>query len=147
MNVEKRLENMARAVAELKSLLEPGLLGNYSWFEAVEVVATRPHESGDDFHARNVFSVYVAEAGARPKAKKQIFLNKPWRLKGIPEWGFGITRRPVGVSEIIESIERYGRQGVWMPPGQPLLEVGTLTAAPAMFCPSDSRTEVPLKVF
>jgi len=144
MDVAKRQKNMANAVTELKSLLEPGLLGNFTWFEAVEVIATRRLEAVGKFQARNVFSVYVAEPGARPDAPKQTFLNKPWRLKGVPEWAFGITRRPVDLSELLESIELYGREGVWMPPGQPVLEVGTLTAAQAMFCPSDSHTEVPL---
>lgn len=144
MDVATRQKNMANAVTELQGLLEPGLLGNFTWFEAVEVIATRPLEAPSEFQARNVFSVYVAEPGERPGAPKQPFLNKPWQLKGVPGWTFGITRRPVGASELLESIERYGREGVWMPPGQPALEVGTLTAAPAMFCPSDSHTEVPL---
>lgn len=144
MDIAKRRENMANAVTELKSLLEPGLLGNFTWFEAVEVIATRPLQAVGKFQARNVFSIYVAEPGARPEAPKQTFLNKPWRLKGVPDWAFGITRRPVDASVLLESIERYGREGVWIPPDQPELKVGTLTAAPAMFCPSDSHTEVPL---
>lgn len=144
MDRAKRQENMANAVTELKSLLEPGLLGNFTWLEAVEVIATRPLEATGEFQARNVFSVYVAEPGASPDAPNKPFLNKPWRLKGIPGWTFGITRRPVEISELLESIQRYGREGVWMPPGQPVLEVGTLMAAPAMFCPSDSHNEIPL---
>lgn len=144
MDVAKRQKNMANAVTELKSLLEPGLLGNFTWFEAVEVIARRPLEAADKFQVRNIFSIYVAEPGARPEAPKQTFLNRPWRLKGVPDWAFGITRRPVDLSELLKSIERYGREGVWMPPGQPVLEVGTLTAASAMFCPSDSHTEIPL---
>ena len=144
MDVAKRQKNMASAVAELKSLLEPGLLGNFTWFEAVEVIATRSLKAPGRFQARNVFSVYVAGPGTSPEAPKLPFLNKPWRLKGVPDWAFGITKRPVDVTELLASIERYGREGVWIPPSQSILEVGTLTAAPAMFCPSDSRTEVPL---
>lgn len=144
MDRAKRRENMANAVTELKSLLKPGLLGNFTWFEAVEVIATRPLGAAGKFKARNIFSVYVAESGACPDAPTQIFLSKPWRLKGIPDWKFGITRRPVNISELLERIQSYGCEGIWMPPDQPVLEVGKLTAAPAMFCPSDSHTEIPL---
>lgn len=145
MEASKRHKNMTTAVAELRSLLEPGLLGNFTWFEAVEVIATRPLETSGECQARNVFSIYVAETGEPPEAPKQPFVNKPaWRLKSVPGWTFGITRRPIEVSKLLESIERYGSEGVWVPPEMPSLEVGALIATSPTFCPSDSRTEAPL---
>jgi hypothetical protein len=144
MDIVKRQENMAAAVAELKRLLEPGLLGAFTWFEAVEVIAMHTDASGDT-QAYNVFSLYVAEPGERPEAPQQPFLNKlPWHLKGVKTWNFGITKRPVEISELFNSIKQYGCKGIWTPPSQKALKVGTLTAEPAMFCPSDSRTEIPL---
>lgn len=44
MHVAKQQKNMLTAVAALKSLREPVQFGNFTWFEAVEVIATRPFE-------------------------------------------------------------------------------------------------------
>lgn len=145
MDVSKRHKNMADAAAEINGLVEPGLLGNFTWFEAVEVIAIRAEGTSGEPQARNIFSIYVAEPGTAPPHPQQLFVNKkPWRLKGLEGWSFGITKRPVAITELLSCIERYGRDGVWLPPGQKALRVGDLVAAPATFCPSDSRTEVPL---
>lgn len=141
-----RQQNMLEAVSALKELLEPGLLGHFTWFQAVEVIATGPGTgSTGTRQARNIFSIYVAETGKVPPAPASPFVNsKPWRLKGLDDWVFGCTKRPVEINSLLDSIERYGREGVWMPPGQPALAVGGLVAASRMFCPSDSRTEIAL---
>lgn len=144
MDKSKRQENMRSAVADLRRLLEPGLLGNFTWFEAVEVIAIRTREGTSQTEARNIFSIYVAEAGECPEKPKNIFLGPRLRLKGIRDWRFGITKRPVQLAEIFQAIDRYGKEGVWIPPGEAALEVGELFARSARFCPSDSRTEVPL---
>jgi len=44
MHVAKPQKNMLTAVADLKSVLDPVQLGNFTWFEAVEVLAIRPFE-------------------------------------------------------------------------------------------------------
>lgn len=145
MDASKRQKNMAAAVAELKSFLEPGLLGNFTWFEAVEVIAISPAGNAGEPQARNIFSIYVAEPGEVPPEPASKFVNKkPWRLKRLDGWSFGVARRPVAIPRLLDCIEHYGREGVWMPNGQDSLQVGGLVAAPATFCPSDSRTEVPL---
>ncbi|NOV32634.1 hypothetical protein DDY07_23345 [Methylomonas sp. ZR1] len=136
---------MLDTVTTLKELLEPGLLGNYTWFEAVEVIAFSSTQATDEVLVRNIFSIYVAEPGEQPSDSKQIFLDrKSKKLKGLDGWSFRVTKRPVGIAELLACIECYGRTGVWIPPDQKALQVGRLVAAPPMFCPPDSRDEVPL---
>lgn len=145
MDHSKRRKNMLDTVAALKELLEPGLLGNYTWFEAVEVIAFGPMQATSDVLVRNIFSIYVAEPGERPPKPNQMFLNeKSKKLKGLEGWSFRVTKRPVGITELLACIEHYGHTGVWIPPNQNALQIGRLVAAPPMFCPPDSRTEVPL---
>lgn len=145
MDHSKRRKNILDAAAALKKLLEPGLLGNYTWFEAVEVIASSFEVATDQELVQNIFSIYVAESGERPLDPKQSFLNqKPKKLNGLKGWKFGVTKRPVGIAELLACIECYGRTGVWISLDQKALQVGELVATPPMFCPPDSHTEVPL---
>lgn len=145
MDHSKRRKNMLDAAAALKELLEPGLLGNYTWFEAVEVFVSSFEVATDQELVQNIFSIYVAESGERPPDPKQSFLSqKPKKLNGLKGWKFGVTKRPVGIAELLACIECYGRTGVWIPLDQKALQVGELVATPPMFCPPDSHTEVPL---
>lgn len=141
----KRRQNMLDAATALKGLLKPGLLGNYSWFEAVEVIAFGPVQTAGDASVQNIFSIYVSESGEHPPEPEQIFLNKKSKkLKGLEGWSFRVAKRPVGITELLACIEHYGQSGVWIPPNQKSLQVGRLVATPPMFCPPDSHTEVPL---
>lgn len=145
MDHSKRRKNILDTVTALKELLEPGLLGNYTWFEAVEVIAFNPTQNTSEVLVRNIISIYVAEPGERPPKPNQMFLNeKSKKLKGLEGWNFRVTKRPVGIAELLACIEHYGKAGVWIPPDQPALQVGELVAVPPMFCPPDSRTKVPL---
>ncbi|WP_148278571.1 VPA1262 family N-terminal domain-containing protein [Burkholderia sp. KJ006] len=145
MDVIQRQDNINKAVISLRKLLEIGLLGQYTWFEAIEVIAFGNVDSAGNRPTRNVFSIYVAEHGEMPSTSRSIFLDKKSKkLKGFDGWSFRVTKRPVGISELLESLECYGRIGTWTPPGQPPLEVGNLVARPAAFCPPDSHTDVPL---
>jgi len=145
MNQSKRRENMLDTVTRLKELLEPGLLGSYTWFEAVEVIAFSSTQATSEVLVRNIFSIYVAEPGERPPEPEKIFLDKKSiNIKDLNGWSFRVTKRPVGIIELLACIKHYGHTGVWIPPDQKALQVGELAAAPAMFCPPDSHTEVPL---
>lgn len=145
MNNSKRQENMREAVKALKELLAPGLLGNYTWLEAIEVIAFNRPKNSDKAVAHNIFSIYIAESGAQPPKPEHLFLNeKSKKLKGLDGWSFRVTKRPVGIAELLTCIEHYGSTGIWLPPDQSALQVGKLAATPPMFCPPDSRTEVPL---
>lgn len=142
---QARLENIQKAVSALNELIEPGLLGQYTWFEAIEVIAFGSADSDGKKPIRNIFSIYVAEHGEMPPTPQPIFLDKKSKkLKGFDGWSFRVTKRPVDISELMESLHCYGRSGTWAPPGQPALEVGNLVATSPVFCPPDSRIEVPL---
>lgn len=145
MDHSKRRKNMFDAAAALKELLEPGLLGNYTWLEAIEVIAFSPTQADSEAFVRNIFSIYVAEPSEQPSDSKQIFLDKKSKkLKGLDGWSFRVTKRSVGIAGLLVCIEHYGRTGVWIPPDQKALQVGRLVATPPMFCPPNSHTEVPL---
>jgi hypothetical protein len=145
MKHSKRKENMLSTVAALTHLLEPGLLGSYTWFEAVEVIAFGSKQENGEARVQNIFSMYVAETGECPQKPKQLFLNKKSKkLKKLDEFSFRVTKRPVKIAELLACIDRYGQTGVWIPPDQKALEVGELVATPPTFCPPDSHTEVPL---
>ncbi|MBL8501084.1 MAG: hypothetical protein JNL77_10975, partial [Nitrosomonas sp.] len=124
---------MLDTVTGLKELIEPGLLGNYTWFEAIEVIAfSLPVATGETL-VRNIFSIYVAESGEPYPEPKQPFLNqKSKKLKKLKGWNFGVTKRPLQITKLLECIEHYGRTGVWIPRDQKALQVGELVAAPAM---------------
>lgn len=136
---------LKEVVSDLKSLLEPGLLGHYTWMESVEVIAfVRDKKSGAQ-DVRNIFSIYIAEQGNMPPEPEQKFLSGPKskRLSGLKDWNFRVSRRPISITRLIESLEDYSRDGKWVPfEGQ--LAVGELIASPAWFCPADARREVPL---
>lgn len=141
---QARLQNIKEAVGALNDLIAPGLLGQFTWFEAVEVIAFGTDPDGKKV-VRNIFSIYMAEQGEKPVSPKSPFLDaKSKKLKGFDGWSFRVSKRPVDISELMASLCSYGRSGTWAPPGQPALEIGSLVAAPPVFCPPDSRIEVPL---
>jgi hypothetical protein len=142
---QTRLKNIQEAVSALNELIAPGLLGQFTWFEAIEVIAFGDTDLDGKKAVRNIFSIYVAEQGEMPIAPKSFFLDKKSKkLKGFDGWGFRVTKRPVDISELMTSLRCYGRSGIWAPPGQPALEVGNLVATSPVFCPPNSRIEVPL---
>lgn len=137
-------KDLKDAVSDLKYLLEPGLLGHYMWFEAVEVIAFDSANNSDVVTPRNIFSIYIAEQGDMPPEPEDKFLSKAKQLSGLKGWRFRVTRRPVRIAALLACLDRYSQDGIWAPPGQLPLAVGDLAASPPWFCPPDASTEVPL---
>lgn len=144
MNDAKRASGLRNAAAVLKELLEPGLLGNFKWFDAIEVTTFEQTRRPDKPPSRNVFSIFVAGTGDPPPAPDTPFLCRPYTLKGLESRRFGLTRQPLKVDDLLAALDRYASSGVWQPFSAGPLQVGKLTAAPHYFCPADTRTEVPL---
>ncbi|HEY1138440.1 MAG TPA: VPA1262 family N-terminal domain-containing protein [Xanthomonadaceae bacterium] len=145
MDHAKRRSNMLEAVSSIKRLLEPGLLGNYTWFDAIEVIAFDVGADSAKTPPRNIFSVYTAESGDLPPIPESSFLSKKSkRLKKLKTWNVRVSRRPVSISAVLASIEQYGRTAQWSTHDQSSLRVGELVASPPLFCPPDSHTEAPL---
>lgn len=68
----------------------------------------------------------------------------PKTLKGLAFSRFGIARQPITPEQLLAALERYADSGVWQPFHIGPLQVGKLLAPPHVFCPADTRTEVPL---
>lgn len=132
-------------VSDLKRLLEPGLLGHYTWMESVEVLAFVHDKRNDTRDVRNIFSIYIAEQGDMPSEPEEKFLSGPKskKLSGLKNWSFRVSRRPIPITRLIESLESYSRDGKWVP-FEEQLAVGDLIASPIWFCPSNARRKVPL---
>jgi hypothetical protein len=139
MSRHKPRDDILQAARQLESLLDPGKLGKFNWFEAIEVIALVKPSSGEKATARNVFSIYVAEPGEPPPfdPSKSSLTEKLMNISRLEGWGFGVMKRVVQPSELIASIRQYGNSGVWQPAGQEVLQVGQLVAAPQAFCPSN----------
>ena len=145
MNDTKRVATLRDAATALEELLEPGLLGNFTWFDAVQVFRFEKTKCGELPVSYNVFSIFVAETGDPPPAPPSPFLSKPKALKGLASSRFGITRQPITPEQLLAALERYTASGIWLPfPNDGPLQVGKLFAPPHVFCPADTRTEVPL---
>lgn len=144
MNDAKRAASLRDAATALKELVEPGLLGNFTWFDAVEVTRFELTRDGEVPVSRNVFSIFVAETGDPPPAPLSPFLSKPKTLKELASSRFGITQQPITPEQLLAALERYAASGVWQPFHMGPLHVGKLSASPSVFCPADTRTEVPL---
>ncbi|MFY2036594.1 VPA1262 family N-terminal domain-containing protein [Achromobacter xylosoxidans] len=144
MNDTKRVAALRVAADTLKELLEPGLLGNFTWFDAIQLTRFEKTKDGEAPVSCNVFSIFVAETGDAPPAPTSTFLSKPKTLKGLASSRFGVTRQPITPEQLIAALERYASTGVWQPFPIGPLQVGKLVASPHVFCPADRRTEVPL---
>lgn len=144
MNDAKRAASLRDAATALKELLEPGLLGNFTWFDAVQVTRFEQTNGGQAPVSCNVFSIFVAETGDPPPAPQRPFLCPPKTLKGLASSRFGIARQPITPEQLLAALERYADSGVWQPFPIGPLQVGKLLAPPHVFCPADTRTEVPL---
>ena len=57
MNDAKRVASLRDAATVLKELLQPGLLGNFTWFDAVQVTRFEQTKGGELPVSGNVFSL------------------------------------------------------------------------------------------
>lgn len=96
-----------QAFPDLARLLEPGVIGNYEWFEVIEV--------GCSFSKTflNVFSIYVAIDGTPPAGQApSLFLNgNDRKIPGINGYSFGVSRRYVTVEHFLNAIKRFDENG------------------------------------
>ena len=123
-------------MATLASLLAPGVVGNYTHFEATEIFAI---EDGTKA-ALNIFTILVAEYTPGQPAQKTRYLNQDrMTLKSLPGWKYGIARHTRPIEELEPLVEAMLRTGEWSASGAPL-RVGKLSAVPQQFVPPDGTT-------
>lgn len=132
-------DSQKQAFPYLVRLLEPGVIGNYEWFEVIEVGCS----FGENF--LNVFSIYVAIDG--PPTARQApspFLNgKDRKIPRINGYSFGVSRRYVTVEEFLNAIKRFDENGKLETSTPPLSHGLLRVSSPAFYAP-DGTQQVPL---
>ncbi|CAO3941662.1 VPA1262 family N-terminal domain-containing protein [Achromobacter mucicolens] len=128
-----------RAFPDIARLLEPGLIGNYEWFEVIEVSCSK------DTKFLNVFSVYVAIDGSPPRAQASSpFLNgNDRKVPGINDYSFGVSRRYLTAVDFLDAINRFDDTGELKTSTSPLPHGTIRVSAPAFYAPDGTQT-VPL---
>ncbi|MGY2286502.1 VPA1262 family N-terminal domain-containing protein [Pseudomonas gingeri] len=128
-----------QAFPDLARLLEPGVIGNYEWFEVIEV--------GCSFNKKflNVFSIYVAIDGSPPAGQaSSLFLSgNDRKIPGINSYSFGVSRRYVAVEDFLHAIKRFDENGKLETSTPPLPHGLLRVSAPAFYAP-DGTQRVPL---
>jgi hypothetical protein len=107
--------NSVTANREITRLIQPGILGFYSHFEATEVVAFQPGES----EPINVFTILVAEERQSAASDGPPFLNPDRiRFSSLKGWKFGIRRYVKPIAGLLPAIELLHTTKTWQASGQ-----------------------------
>lgn len=128
-------------LAELRRLIEPGLVGYYTHFEATEIFAQIDGQKG----ALNVFTLLVAEefeTGDVADAPPDYLNPQRIRLPGLKGWTFGIRRYRRPIAELLPALETVDAGQPWQCCGDPL-GTGALVPMPFQFVPPDNGGVVP----
>lgn len=124
---------------DLARLLEPGVIGNYEWFEVIEV--------GCSFSKNflNVISIYVATDGSPPAGQvlSPFLSGNDRKIPGINGYSFGVSRRYVKVDDFLNAIKRFDENGKLETSNTPLPH-GLLRGSPPAFYAPDGTQQVPL---
>lgn len=128
-----------QAFPDLVRLLEPGVIGNYEWFEVIEVGCSFSKNS------LNVFSIYVAIDGSPPAGQApSLFLNgNDRKIPSINGYSFGVSRRYVTVEDFLNAIKRFDENGKLETSTTPLPHGLLRVSSPAFYAP-DGTQQVPL---
>jgi hypothetical protein len=127
-------------MATLMGLLERGVIGTYTHFEATEIFAIRKEQD----QPVNVFTILVAEDRQGEVIPELSYLTpKPFRLKrALPDWKFGIIRYVRPIADLTAALANMAETGQLSTSGKWLL-VGTLQEVAPQFVPPDSMAPVP----
>jgi hypothetical protein len=128
-------------MAALRDLLERGVIGSYTHFEATEIFAIR----GEHDLPINIFTILVTEnrEGEAIPEQPSYLTPKPFRLKkSLPAWKFGIKRYVRPISNLTAGLGAMASTGQLTTSGESLL-VGTMHEVAPQFVPPDSMAPVP----
>lgn len=127
-------------MASFPALLERGVIGSYTHFEATEVFARR---DGQD-QPINVFTILVAEDRQGEVIPAPCFLTpKPFRLRrALPDWMFGVIRYVRPIADLTGALATMAETAQLSTSGN-ALRVGTLHEVAPQFVPPDSMVPVP----
>jgi hypothetical protein len=128
--------------AQITRLLQPGLVGHFTTYEAVEIFAIPP--DGHSTNSINLLTVVVTEEVDDDVDGEAQFLNRERiRLSSLKGWTFGVQRYRRPISSLQRSLDDLVAHQEWRPSGSPS-RTGPLTELPAIFVPPDATDEVPL---
>lgn len=130
---------VARTLAKLEELVEPGVVGFYRSVEVTEVLGVQGRA------LTNFLTLAVAEPLEAPSEIdwKSVLLNgkERYRLPGT-EWDVGIAQYRLSLEAFLEKVAEFGATGQWKP--APIeVRTGTLAAVPLQFVPSDGHDHHP----
>lgn len=123
---------------ELERLLEHGVLGFHTHFEATEVIGFHDKKQSPI----NVFSIFVAEERGQSALPAQNFLCERIELKSLKGWKFGLARYHLTAAGLLEHLEALDADGEWKPSGKPLA-IGKLRRVATQYVPANGTIEVP----
>ncbi|MHC8398015.1 VPA1262 family N-terminal domain-containing protein [Pseudomonas sp. MDT1-17] len=131
--------DVARTLAKLQELVEPGVIGFYRSVKVTEVLGVQ----GETF--TNILTHAVAEPLEAPSVIDwdSVLLNGKERHR-VPgtEWNVGIAQYRLSLEAFLEKVAKFGVTGQRKP--APIeVRTGTLTAVPPQFVPSDGRDHHP----
>lgn len=128
-----------QAFPDLTRLLEPGVIGNYEWFEVIEVGCSFSN------NFLNVLSIYVAIDGSPPagQAPSPFLSGNDRKIPGINGYSFGVSRRYVTVEDFLHAIKRFDETGKLETSTHPLPHGLLRVSSPAFYAP-DGTQQVPL---
>lgn len=126
-------------MATLATLLQHGVVGTYTHFEATEVFAV-PAEQKQPI---NVFTILVAEE-RQGKVSRDLAYLTPERikLKALPDWVFGVVRYVRPLADLVPVLSAMAKTGELSASGN-AMHVGTLHEVAPQFVPPDSMSPVP----
>lgn len=137
-------KNWQEFLFSFELLSKSGVLGLYSSFQVVEILAFPPRDS-DFSKPILIYSIFTCtESVLRDNESNFEFLNDQRissnRLKG---WSFGIAKHEKSIEEVWEICSDYINLKTWNTTGKNV-SIGNLSPIPKFFVPSDSFVEVPL---
>lgn len=131
--------DVARTLAKLRELVQPGVIGFYRSVEVTEVLGVQGST------LTNILTHAVAEPLDAPSEIdwKSVLLNGKERHR-VPgtEWNVGIAQYRLSLEVFLEKLAEFGETGQWKP--APIeVRTGTLAAVPPQFVPADGRDHHP----
>lgn len=122
---------------ELETLLQDGIVGFFTQFELIEILAYPPNSRTPI----NLFTLAIAGDDGL-SALETGFLTKRIALKSLKGWSFGLHRQMLSIPKLLESLNVLKSEGTWLPASMPI-GMGKLTPLQRQFVPANSLNDVP----
>ena len=126
----------------LSRAIQAGVLGFYTLCEVTHVVG---YSDDAPTVPVNIFSIVVFEDRLQEAPTAPYFLNGKNRieLKSLRGWKFGVVRYTEAISNVLQTVNRFGSSGEWNTAGM-ALEVGEMVPVAPQFVPPHSTENIQL---